>query len=220
MFGGLEACGVFASILSSFVLFLVLSYVLLLLCLPFLFVLFAPAFISFPAFLGLSSWLLGFCSWSCPLSLWVVVVSFSLTDVCAKRKGAKCFCVLSCPAVCCFIWLLLYIPRTRLVSARLYRNRVLEKGNLTECSKLFCARLCSCLCSSKFVLFLFSYLLPLVGSCFLSPFRCVCPVVVALVVILSLQFCRLQLYTPCLPHCTLEHSSYTIRSQNHKSKQN
>lgn len=33
--GGLEACGVFASILSSFVLFLVLSYVLLLLCLPF-----------------------------------------------------------------------------------------------------------------------------------------------------------------------------------------
>ena len=217
------ACGVFASILSSFVLFCPLSCPLFCpfaLVFAFLFVLFAPAFISFPAFLGLSSWLLGFCSWSCPLSLWVVVVSFSLTDVCAKRKGAKCFCVLSCPAVCCFIWLLLYIPRTRLVSARLYRNRVLEKGNLTECSKLFCARLYSYLCSSKFVLFLFSYLLPLVGSYFLSPFRCVCPVVVALVVILSLQFCRLQLYTPCLPHCTLEHSSYTIRSQNHKSKQN
>lgn len=175
------ACGVFAPILSYFVLFCPLSCPLFCplscpfaLVFAFLFVLFAPAFISFPAFLGLSSWLLGFCSWSCPLSLWVVVVSFSLTDVCAKRKGAKCFCVLSCLAVCCFIWLLLYIPRTRLVSARLYRNKVLEKGNLTECSKLFCARLCSCLCSSKFVLFLFSYLLPLVGSYFLFPFRLLC----------------------------------------------
>ena len=52
----------------------------------FLFVLFAPAFISFPAFLGLSSWLLGFCSWSCPLSLWVVV-SFSLTVYTQKERA-------------------------------------------------------------------------------------------------------------------------------------
>lgn len=67
----------------------------------FLFVLFAPAFISFPAFLGLSSWLLGFCSWSCPLSLWVVV-SFSLADVCAKRKDAKC-CSLRPLLSCCVL---------------------------------------------------------------------------------------------------------------------
>ena len=53
----LVAClPLFCPLLSSFILYLVL----LLLCLPFLFVLFAPAFISFPAFLGLSSWLLGF----------------------------------------------------------------------------------------------------------------------------------------------------------------
>ena len=50
----------------------------------------------------------------CPLSLFscivfvgslgVVVVSFSLSDICAKRKGAKCLpCVLSCPVVGLFI---------------------------------------------------------------------------------------------------------------------
>ena len=89
----------------------------------------------------------------------------------AKRKGAKgCPCVLACLVVGCFIWLLLCIPRTRQVSARLYRNKVLEKGNLIECSKLFCARLCSYLCSSKFVFLLFSFLFLLVGSYFLSPF--------------------------------------------------
>ena len=139
------------------VLYFVLYLVLLLLCLPF--------------FLPLCSCFL--CLSSCPLlvlSLFVGCCFFFPYGICAKRKGAKCFCVLSCPAVCCFIWLLLYIPRTLQVSARLYRNKVLEKGNLTECSKLFCARLCSCLCSSKFVLFLFSYLLPLVGSYFLFPF--------------------------------------------------
>ena len=90
----------------------------------------------------------------------------------AKRKGAKgCPCVLACLVVGCFIWLLLCTPRTRQVSARLYRNKVLEKGNLIECSKLFCARLCSYLCSSKFVFLLFPYLVLLVGSYFLSPFR-------------------------------------------------
>ena len=104
-------------------------------------------------------------------SLGVVVVSFSLSDVQTRRKGAKCFCVLSCSVVGCFIWSRLYIPRTRQVSARLYRNRVLEKGNPTACSKLFCARLCSYLCSSRFVFLLFSYLVRLVGFCFLSPFR-------------------------------------------------
>lgn len=166
--GGYMACGVFASILPSFALFCPLlssflsSILSLCSCVCLSFYLFAPAFFVCPLVLCLSS-----------LSLWVVVVSFSLTDVCAKREGAIP-CVLSCPVVGCFIWLLLYIPRTRQVSTRLYRNKVLEKGNLTECSKLFCARLCSCLCSSKFVLFLFSYLLPLVGSYFLSPFRLLC----------------------------------------------
>ena len=57
------------------------------------------------------------------------------------------------------------------MSVRLCRNKVLEKGNLIECSKLFRARLSSYLCSSKFVFLLFSYLLLLVGSCFPFPFR-------------------------------------------------
>ena len=116
----------------------------------------------------------------CPLalSLWVFgcgccfLFPFGLH---AKRKGAKCFpCVLFCSVVGCFIWLLLCIPRTLQVSARLYRNKVLEKGNLNECSKLSCALLCSYLYSSKFVLFLFSYRLRLFGSCFLFPFRFIC----------------------------------------------
>ena len=156
------------------------------------FVLFCPLLSSFLS--SILSSILSFCSCvclsfcplcscflclsSCPLlvlslSLWVVV-SFSPSDYAQKRKDAPCWCVLARPVVCCFIWLLLYIPRTRQVSARLYRNKVLEKGNLTECSKLFCARLYSYLCSSKFVLFLFSYLLPLVGSYFLFPFRLLC----------------------------------------------
>ena len=144
-------------------------------CLP----LFCPLLSSF-----LSSFL-SFCTCFhclsyCPL----LVLSLCLLSLCGlllfpfplrmyaqkERTQSVVPCVLSCPVVCCFIWLLLYIPRTRQVSTRLYRNKVLEKGNLTECSKLFCARLCSCLCSSKFVLFLFSYLLPLVGSYFLFPF--------------------------------------------------
>lgn len=108
---------------------------------------------------------------ACPLSLCGLLFLFPLRMYAQKERTQSVVpCVLSCPVVCCFIWLLLYIPRTRQVSTRLYRNKVLEKGNLTECSKLFCARLCSCLCSSKFVLFLFSYLLPLVGSYFLFPF--------------------------------------------------
>ena len=142
-------------------------------------------YLSLPPF---SSSLTCFCPFACPflsllqlssgcplslpcLSLWVVV-SFSLTDYTQKERAQRFVpCVLSCPIVGCFIWLRLYTPRTRQVSARLYRNKVLEKGNLNECSKLFCARLCSYLYSSKFVLFLFSYLLRLVGSYFLSPFR-------------------------------------------------
>ena len=125
-------------------------------------------FSCFPRLVLLDAWLL------------ILVLSFLFVGCCCflfpcgcmgKRKGAPCWCVLASWVVGCFIWLLLYIPRTRQVSTRLYRNKVLEKGNLTECSKLFCARLYSYLCSSKFVLFLFSYLLPLVGSCFLSPFR-------------------------------------------------
>ena len=103
----------------------------------------------------------------------LVVVSFSLTDYTQKERAQR-FCplrpLLSC-VVGCFIWLLLCIPRIRQVSARLYRNKVLEKGNLIEYSKLFCVRPCSYLCSSKFVFLLFSYLFLLVGSYFLSPFR-------------------------------------------------
>ena len=114
-----------------------------------------------------------FCLSSClgfPLLLCLCVFFFPI-GLHAKRKGAKGFpCVLSCPVVGCFIWLLLCIPRTRQVSAHLYRNKVLEKGNPIECSKLFCARLCSYLCSSKFVFLLFSFLFLLVGSYFLSPF--------------------------------------------------
>ena len=169
--GGLKACGVFASILSSFVLYLVLYFVLLLLCLPFflssLLLLLSLFLLSSACPLGCLASDLGLVFSLCGLLLFL----FPLRMYAQKERAQSVvLCVLSCPVVCCFIWLLLYIPRTRLVSARLYRNKVLEKGNLTECSKLFCARLCSCLCSSKFVLFLFSYLLPLVGSYFLFPF--------------------------------------------------
>ena len=143
-------------------------------CLPFFFLLLSLCLLFFYALCLLC--------FGCPLvlsllslcpcgSLCVGGVAFSLSDVQTKRKGANA-CVLSCPAVGCFIWLRLCIPRTRQVSARLYRNKVLEKGNLIECSKLFCARLCSYLCSSKFVLFLFAYLFLLFGSYFLFPFGC------------------------------------------------
>ena len=155
----------FASILSSIVLFcpLLSSILSFCSCVCLSFYLFAPAFFVCPLVLCLS------------LSLCGLLLLFPLRMYAQKERTQSVVpCVLSCPAVCCFIWLLLYIPRTRQVSTRLYRNKVLEKGNLTECSKLFCARLCSCLCSSKFVLFLFSYLLPLVGSYFLSPFRLLC----------------------------------------------
>ena len=101
--GGYMTCGVFASILSSFVLFLVLYFVLylvlLLLCLPF----FLPLcscfylFSCFPRLVLLAAWLLILVLSS--LSLWVVV-SFSLADVCAKRKGAKC-CSLRPLLSCC-----------------------------------------------------------------------------------------------------------------------
>ena len=114
-----------------------------------------------------------FCLSSCLVfvALWVWLLFPFPFRTTRKKKGRA---VLVRPLfVCreCFIWLLLCIPRTRQVSARLYRNKVLEKGNLIECSKLFCARLCSYLCSSKFVFLLFSYLFLLVGSYFLSPFR-------------------------------------------------
>ena len=127
---------------------------------------FCPCFISLHIFRALP-----LLSSSCPLLLLCLCVFFFPCGLYAKRKGAKgCPCVLACLVVGCFIWLLLCIPRTRQVSARLCRNKVLEKGNLIECSKLFCARLCSYLCSSKFVFLLFPYLFLLVGSCFLSPF--------------------------------------------------
>ena len=92
VFGGLKACGEFASILS-------LSPMFYLFCIrfssssPFFCPLscpFAPAFIACPLVLCLSS-----------LSLWVVV-SFSLADVCAKRKDAKC-CSLRPLLSCCVL---------------------------------------------------------------------------------------------------------------------
>ena len=67
----------------------------------FLFVLFAPAFISFPAFLAcplvlcLSTCLP--CLFLCHCGVCVFLFPFGLY---AKRKGAPCWCVLSCPVVC------------------------------------------------------------------------------------------------------------------------
>ena len=152
-------CGVFRLSFSSFLLlsslFLLSSCFVSLPCLasacPFLSSLLLSSFFAFSLF-GCG------CCFFFPFGIY------------AKRKGAPCWCVLSCPVVGCFIWLRLYIPRTRKVSARLYRNKVLEKGNLIECNKLFYARRCSYLCSSKFVFLLFSYLFVLVGSYFLFPF--------------------------------------------------
>ena len=151
----LRVCLPFILLYLSFVLFLVIFLVLLLLCLPY--------FLSFS---------LSLCC-CCPLlvlSLWLVV-SFSLSVYTQKERAQSVIpCVLASCVVGCFILLLLCIPRIHRVSARLYRNKVLRKGNLTECSKLFCARLCSCLCNSKFVFLLFPYILLLVGSYFLFPF--------------------------------------------------
>ena len=73
--GGFGACGVFA---LRFLLFS--SYPL--------FFSFRPALVLLPCLASV----LGFPSVG-------VIVSFSLSDVYAKRKGAKCFCVLSCPVV-------------------------------------------------------------------------------------------------------------------------
>ena len=155
--GGYMACGVFA-----------FMYPFLCLSLPF--------FLSLYLLLVLLSFvaLVVFCLSSCIVfvGLWVCCCFFFPYGLYAKREGAPCWCVLSCPVVCCFIWLRLCIPRTRQVSARLYRNKVLEKGNLNGCSKLSCVLQCSCLCSSKLVFLLFSYLFFLVGSYFLSSFRC------------------------------------------------
>ena len=74
--------------------------------------------------------LLSSCFASCPFTFFalvVFVVSFSLSDYTDKKKGRKGFapCVLLCPVVGCFIWLLLCTPRTRQVSDRLCRNKVL-----------------------------------------------------------------------------------------------
>lgn len=79
--GGFVACGVFA-----------LRFVSL-----------PSVFLSLPCFWGfafVAPWLvLLFC-----LSCFGFVVSFSLSDVQTKRKGAKCFCVLSCPVVVCCLF--------------------------------------------------------------------------------------------------------------------
>ena len=116
--GGLKACGVFASILSSFVLFLVLYFVLflvlLLLCLPFflsslllLLSLFLPS-------------LLVLLSSACPLVCLVCscvivgfVFSFSLSDYAQKeralRVGASSLVLLWVALFgCCFIFLVLF----------------------------------------------------------------------------------------------------------------
>ena len=148
-------------------------------CLP----LFYPFFIFFVLVLSFYSCV---CLLLCSLSFFALVVficSLALSSLflfplrtIRKKKGRKGFapCVLSSFVVGCLIWSLLCTPRTRQGSIRQYRNKVLEKGNLNGCSKFFCALRCSCLYSSKFVLFLFSYLCLLVGSYFLFPFRLLC----------------------------------------------
>ena len=85
--GGFGACSVFASILSSFVLFLVL----LLLCLPF----FLPLCSSF------------LCLSSCPLlvlSLFVGCCCFffpyGIQVYTQKERALRVWCVLACPVVC------------------------------------------------------------------------------------------------------------------------
>ena len=181
-----------------------------------------------PSFAPLLSPFLSFCSCfpclsSCPLCLpclflcpcvSLLLFPFPYRTI-RKKKGRKGLSLASSLVLlcACFIWLLLCIPRTRQVSARLYRNKVLEKGNLIECSKLFCARLCSYLCSSKFVFLLFPYLLLLVGSYFLFPFGGV------LAIILLLQFDPLRLCTPSLPHCKLANNNDKSSSPHHRSTQ-
>ena len=84
VFGGYVTCGVFAPIFSFFIFF---AYLLgLCLCCPRLVLLAAWLLLLVLSF----------------LSLWVVVVSFSLTDVCAKRKGAK-YCSLRPLSVFCSV---------------------------------------------------------------------------------------------------------------------
>ena len=145
-----------------------------------------------------------------PFLLWLCVFLFPF-GICAKRKGAPCWCVLSCPVVGCLIWSLLCTPRTRLGSIRQYRNKVLEIDNLIGCSKLFCARLCFCLCNSKSVLFLFSYLFLLVGSCFLSPFR--------YSLIRLPEWFRYIRNNPYLPHYKPVHNYNKIYFRHHGSTQ-
>ena len=52
-----------------------------------------------------------------------------------------------------------------------------------------------------------------------APCVLACPVVGCVVVILSLQFGRLRLYTPSRQHCKLVQNSDAIRFQHHRSKQ-
>ena len=101
--GGYMTCGVFASILSSFVLFcpLLSSFLSFCSCVCLSFYLFVPAFFVCPLVLCLSS-----------LSLWVVV-SFSLTVYAQKERAQSVFAsslVLLCVALfgCCFIFLVLF----------------------------------------------------------------------------------------------------------------
>lgn len=87
---GFGACGVFRLLFSSFL--LLSSLFLLSSC-------------SCPASL------LGFCSWSCLAFLalwlgfwcWLGCCFFFPFGICVKRKGARCFCVLSCPVVGCVV---------------------------------------------------------------------------------------------------------------------
>ena len=112
VFGGLEACGVFASILSSFVLFLVLSYVLLLLCLPFflssLLLLLSLFLLSSACPLGCLASDLGLVLSLCGLLLFL----FPLRMYAQKERAQSVFAsslVLLCVALfgCCFIFLVL-----------------------------------------------------------------------------------------------------------------
>ena len=164
------------------------AFLLLLLCLP-----------SFMLVVLLCSGCLSLFSCIVFVALWVWLLFPFPFRTTRKKKGRKGLSLASSLVLlcACFIWLLLCIPRTRQVSARLYRNKVLEKGNLIECSKLFCALRCSCLYSSKFVFLLFPYLFLLVGSCFLSPLGAISCVLSWCVV--GVFACRS--YSVALLHC-------------------
>lgn len=72
-------------------------------------------FSCFPRLVLLAAWLLILVLSS--LSLWVVVVSFSLTDVCAKRKGAKCCSLRPLSVFCSVVQILVTLSKNSVAVA-------------------------------------------------------------------------------------------------------